>query len=242
MSEFVAADKLSVATLNQKTVYVGAAVPGTTYDGMMWVCTSSDPPLVKVYDDTNGRWIEHHEVLYETVTSGGFPAATPVLDGTLCVAYDTEQSATTLYARSYGSWRNMGGSLTRVYPVGDTQKTAIILGGTLGLPWGTDIDGVSGVENILVSTNITPTNSGDYVVAFIGGAVMPSYYSGEKLRLYIGTTKVADMAMTLPRVRALTSGAVCSNTSTNVYATIYCFTSNALLHTGIGFGVVSVKT
>ena len=242
MSEFVAADKLSVATLNQKTVYVGAAVPGTTYDGMMWVCTSSDPPLVKVYDDTNGRWIEHHEVLYETVTSGGFPAATPVLNGTLCVAYDTEQSATTLYARSYGSWRNMGGSLTRVYPVGGTQKTVIISGGAGSLSWGASFWGESGVETILVSTNITPTNSGDYVVAFIGGAIAPDYYSGERLRLYIGTTKVADISMESLNVIALTSGAVCSNTSTNVYAAIYSSISSTISHTGLGFGVVSVKT
>jgi len=36
----------------------------------VWNCTSSDPPITKVYDSTNGRWLDHHARYYRTLNYG----------------------------------------------------------------------------------------------------------------------------------------------------------------------------
>ena len=157
MSEWTTADKMSLSIMNQKTVYIGVAVPATPYDGQVWVCTSSNPPLVKVYDTTNTQWMDHHEVRYETVASGQLPASGVVLNGAISVAYDTEQSGTKLYAYANGSWRDMGGTITRVYPVGDQSVAALtVWSGTTSISYYEAMHGgFSGATVILASTNIT---------------------------------------------------------------------------------------
>jgi hypothetical protein len=245
MSELAQGDKLSVATLNTKMITIQSGAPSTTYDGMVWVCVSSNPPLVQVRDETNSAWLKHGETRYEVVNSGGFPSSGVYLPGTLSVNYDQQQSTTVLFAYANSSWRNMGGTITRIYPVGDKNVNLAISGGESQY---TSIErrlnGTSGSVIILGSTNITPSNSGDFLAAFVGGCVYPyNAANTANLRLFVGTTQVGSQALTVgaPRV-ALASGLTASNTSTNVYTDIYFTISGSFATTGLGFAAITVKT
>lgn len=105
MSEFSQGDKYSPAAMNAKCIYVGSGAPGTTYDGMVWVDVSTDPPVVKVYDDTNAQWMTYHPTYYET-QSGAWatPAVTPVSNGTICIVYNSTQTDTRVYVYANDAW------------------------------------------------------------------------------------------------------------------------------------------
>jgi len=247
MAEWTTATKMAPTIMNQKTVYVGAAVPATPYDGQIWVCTSSDPPLVKVYDTTNTQWLEHHSVRYETVASGQLPASGVILNGTISVAYDTGMSSTKIFARANGSWRDMGGAITRVYPEGDQNVAAVtIFSGTAAGNWYESLgNDFSGAITVLASTNITPTNSGDMICLFGGGHT--TLTSGF-IRLFIGTTMVYSGTVfwrTAVAAKGYKDG--CPNTSTNIYmdALSYATAANSgmfSINRGVSIGAVSVKT
>jgi len=246
MAEWETNDLMTAALKNQKNIYVGAAAPGTAYDGQVWVCTSSDPPLVKVYDDTNTQWMEHHQVFYETVVSGQMPATTPILNGAVAVTYDTEQSSCTLYVRANGSWRDMGGALTRVYPQGDvlqiaTRAEGAEAAGNIALKHTL----TSGNNAVIVSTNITVTNSGDVICAFAGGSINAET-SDMRFRLYIGTVEVGSQdivaAAGVFQVQ-LASSDVVSDGSTNIYLDAYAFDGDGkAVHTGMSMAAITVKT
>lgn len=246
MAEWETDDLRTAALSNQKNVYVMASAPTTAYDGQVWVCTSSDPPLVKVYDATNTQWMDHHQVFYETVTSGQMPATTPILNGAVAVTYDTEQSSTTLYARANGSWRDMGGALTRVYPAGDVavKQTRAKGANDAGNIANVVILG-SGDTTVLTSTNITPTNSGD-VICLFGGGSCNVYIAPMKVRLVIGTVEVASHTLGVGigyQQLQLVSSDVASNISTNVYMDVQAYQGSGAFHdVGLSMAAITVKT
>jgi len=200
MSEFTQGEKMTVALMNQKTVYVGAAAPSAKYDGQVWVCTSSDPPLVKVYDTTNTQWMEHHQIIYETRNSGQFPATTPILNGAVAVVYDQQQSSATMYARAGGSWRNMGGALARTYPLGYASHVGAIDADTTGRL-------ASGEEYPIISAYVTVNTSGDYVVGALGGVITP-VAGTPYIRLYINNILVGAKRILTEEEIYLISGIV----------------------------------
>jgi len=233
--------------MNRKTVFIGAASPGTAYDGQIWVCTSSDPPLVKVRDDTNSVWLDHHSVRYETVASGQLPASGVILNGTISVAYDTDMSSTKIFARANGSWRDMGGVIALTYPLGDqtvTEKT--VFSGTVAGNWYHSIgNDFSGAITVLASTNITPTNSGDTICIFGGGHIL---IGSGFVRLYVGTTMVysgANFWREAIVAKGYKNG--CTNVSTNVYMDTLSYATAANsgtfgINRGVSIGAISVKT
>jgi len=232
---------------NQKNVYVMNSAPTTAYDGQFWVCTSSDPPLVKVYDLTNARWMEYHALYYEAVTSGQMPAATPVTNGALAVAYDTEQSGTTLYARANGSWRDMGGALTRAYPIADVTSTVVRGPGTVNLPDGFRLEsGIgSGAEYIIVSGSITPSEDGVTVVAFGGVVTKGETNKSGEVRLYLdGTEKASESIINTYETISLV-GATDTMSASEYFVDlrIYSHVSGGAFHyAGGSIGSYSVKT
>ena len=244
MSELSQGDKLSVSVLGQKLVYVGAAAPGTTYDGQVWVCTSSNPSLVKINDATNSGWLQQGETRYETVLSGQLPSSGVYLNGALCVAYDTEQSGTKLYAYANGSWRNMGGTITRVYPIGSVASFQTRAHGGGSIPVGAGVDLNSGITLLLCSTSITATNSGD-VVCLFGGGTMGREWAGQeqRIRLFIGTTQVGShLSDAAYHQFSMASTAMVPNTPINVYMDAIGVNSGSFYHTGFTMAAVSVKT
>lgn len=55
MSEWASGDLITVALMNQKTVYVGSAAPGTTYAGQLWL--DSDDNILYQRDKDDAAWI-----------------------------------------------------------------------------------------------------------------------------------------------------------------------------------------
>jgi len=107
MAEWIAENVVDEQLGNQKTVLVQAAVPTTAYDGQVWTCTSSDPPLVKMYDLTNTQWMEHHSRYYRSETDG-YKTRGLTLNGGLALQYDsggtTTSGDTFLYFKANGEW------------------------------------------------------------------------------------------------------------------------------------------
>jgi len=248
MAEWATDDLRTAVRSNKKNVYVMDSAPTTLYEGQVWVCTSSDPPLVKVYDETNTHWMDYHPTYYETVLSGQMPAVTPVTNGTLVVAYDTDQSGTTLYARANSSWRDMGGALTRAYPITDATASKVTSPGTVNLPDGFRGPEVisSGQEYIVVSGAVTPTEDGVTVAAFGGAVALGNTGQDGEIRLYLdGTSK--DSAGVSAGVYAAYS---LKGTTDNLSATAYIVDMRLYARTsGLGFyysggsvAGVSVKT
>lgn len=251
MAEWTTEDLRTQELSNQKNIYVGTAAPGTAYDGQVWVCTSSDPPLVKVYDNTNSQWMEHHQVFYETVLSGQMPATTPILNGAVAVTYDTEQSSTTLYARANGSWRDMGGALTRVYPVGD-----VVSGGSPN-PSTDDLAAADTTANLnsgdtvtLHTIYITPTNSGDTICVFGGMGAMGEFGDDDTGRLratlVVGATEIDAYTFgNNTQAHVLLNGYVnnVANISAGVYVSVERLErSGTCIYTGPIISAISVKT
>jgi len=111
MAEFSTDDLITAALLNQKTIYIGTGAPSTVYDGQLWVDTSENPPLLKIYDATNTMWLELRPIWYETQSgSWADPSTSPVIDGTLAIVYNSTQGATRLYARANNNWYNIFGA------------------------------------------------------------------------------------------------------------------------------------
>ena len=105
MSEWSLYDEITVALMNQKTIYVGAVVPAVIYEGQVWIDTSTDPSLLKIYDLTNTAWQEYRPVYYETQAGAwAAPTQTPILNGTIVVTYNSTSVATRIYYRSNGAW------------------------------------------------------------------------------------------------------------------------------------------
>lgn len=248
MAEWVQGDKMTVALMNQKTVYIGAAAPATPYDGQVWNCTSSNPPLVKSYDLTNTRWQEHHEARYETVNSGQTPISGVYLNGTLCVAYDTELSGTKLYGYANNSWRDMGGTLVRAYPFGAISSMVNLVNGAavigdIGVGTGPV---VSGEIKTILSTNINPTTSGCTVVIFAGGIVSPTVTTHKAdLLLKIGTETVFTVRTSggwnTYSLLGFQNGI--GNTSTNISLQLQSRQSGSLyIYGGASLAALSVET
>jgi len=242
MAEYETNALRTAALSNQKSIYVGAAAPTTPYDGQEWHCTSSDPPLVLVYDATNTMWMEHHARYYEEVVSGQTPSITPALNGDGCTVYDTEQSSASYYAYANGSWRNMGGALVRVYPNIDVVEGTTKAKGVTAFNWGTEGARVTDGQRLtLISTNITSNNSGDYALMFIGGT-MAETLNGS-IEGYIGSTVVIRQGLTTTGTSySLCSGVVISDTSTNISVKhLATVSGDQLLETGLSMVTVIVK-
>ena len=60
-NETVTADKA-----NQKTVFVGATAPTSTFAGQVWMDTTADVPIVKVRNAANTKWLFHNYTLRKT--------------------------------------------------------------------------------------------------------------------------------------------------------------------------------
>ena len=147
MSELSQGDKFSVATMNQKTVYIGSGAPATTYDGQFWVDVSTDPPVVKVYDDTNAQWMTYHPTYYEEMTDWANPTVTPVSNGTMCVVYKTTvTTGTRLYVYSNGAWTYLTTAECPVVPTITFDDTDISTDTVLDVSGIWYIDPVSGSE------------------------------------------------------------------------------------------------
>lgn len=190
MAEWTTDDLRTAALSNQKNVYVAAAAPGTAYDGQIWVCTSSDPPLVKVYDDTNTQWMQYHPVYYETQTGAwANPATTPITNGTLVVLYNSTQTGTRLYGYSNAGWVNLAGTLARVYPSQSSIQEDSLAPGANSISVGlySPVRVMSGQAYTMASLFITPTNSGDIVTAYGGtGAIIGENSGLFYVRIYHG--------------------------------------------------------
>ena len=106
MSSWTSGQVITEGGANQKFVLIQAAAPSNSYEGQMWVCTSSDPPLLKVYDDTNAAWMERRQIEYESITEDfdKKPDVTPHLFGTLVVQYNSGTGKTYLYAYSQDTY------------------------------------------------------------------------------------------------------------------------------------------
>ena len=106
---FTTTDLIDEQTANTKFILVQATAPSPSYDGVVWVCTSSDPPLLQTRDETNSRWIQRHSQQYYTGTlayrSWGNP---PTLNGDLDLRYSTGGTTTSgqvfLYFKANGLW------------------------------------------------------------------------------------------------------------------------------------------
>jgi len=169
MSEWSYSDKLTAALLNQKTFYVGSGAPSTTYDGQPWVDISTDPPVLKFYDDTNSQWMEYRPVYYETqVGAWADPSTSNVGNGTLVVVYNSDQSGTRLYAYSNNAWVNLGGTLTRVYPETDNTDEALDNNAQHNSDvFGYDSLSFSALETKTLDTiTITPSEDDSVIVGF----------------------------------------------------------------------------
>ena len=103
MSEWTSGQVVTETLANQKFVLVQAAAPSTAYEGQVWSCTSSNPLLVKSYDDTNTQWMEHRPRTYEAVSDLKTQPrlnGVPVLNGSLFIHYSTSGAQTRLLMRS----------------------------------------------------------------------------------------------------------------------------------------------
>jgi len=93
MSTFTSDQLVDEAIANQKFILIQAAAPAVSYDGQIWACTSSDPPIVKTYDDTNSKWLDHHQRYYRNFSQGYKPLSQPLsINGSLAVHHDSGSS------------------------------------------------------------------------------------------------------------------------------------------------------
>ena len=56
MSEWQTDETITADKLNRKEAYVGTSAPSNPTDGQLWVDTSQNPPVLKIYDATNSAW------------------------------------------------------------------------------------------------------------------------------------------------------------------------------------------
>jgi hypothetical protein len=109
MSTITTRELIDEQVANQKFVLVQAAAPAATYDGQVWVCTSSDPPLLEIRDETNSKWMQRHSVAYSAGTDAYKPLSSPpTLGGDLSIQYatggDQTSGQTFLYFKANGLW------------------------------------------------------------------------------------------------------------------------------------------
>lgn len=86
-----AADTITAARMNQKTVYVGDDAPATTYEGMLWYET--DTNILKVRDEAGGVWLALTNQSGTSTTVGGskeitFGTAFPSTPRVFCMVND----------------------------------------------------------------------------------------------------------------------------------------------------------
>ena len=86
---YTSGDVVTVQCVNVKEAIIQAAAPSTKYDGQSWHCTSSNPPLVQVYDLTNTQWMKHHPIYHKSASDGYKVQSRPMLDGGANVHYDS---------------------------------------------------------------------------------------------------------------------------------------------------------
>lgn len=149
MGEVAYEDKLSATILNKKTIYVGSAEPSTKYDGQGWVDVSTDPPLLKIYDDTNSAWMTYHATYYEAQTgSWADPSQSPVLNGTIVIVYNDTQAGTRVYVYANSTWYNVATAESPVSPdttYDDSNESATFVLDSAGF-WYIDPDGTLNLE------------------------------------------------------------------------------------------------
>jgi len=108
MAEFVTLDEMTAIVMNKKSVYIGAGAPGTPYDGQVWVNTTTDPPILEIYDNDNTQWMVYNPTYYETqsVEAWASPTVTPVTNGTIVIKYNSHAAvlATRIYIYSNSAW------------------------------------------------------------------------------------------------------------------------------------------
>lgn len=182
MAEYATDDLRTVALSNQKSIYVGAGAPGTTYDGMMWVDISTDPPVLKVYDTTNSEWMTMFAVWYETqVGAWANPTQTPVNNGTICVLYNSTQVGTRIYVYANSAWANISTTLAATYAVmddTDAQEQAADLDGSQG----TDVAVAAGATETLLTGELVVAEDSS-VCIICGGAQIYRTGSASTYRL-----------------------------------------------------------
>jgi len=149
MSEVSFQEKISAEVWNSKTIYVGSGAPSTTYDGQFWVDISTDPPVLKLYDDTNSQWMQYHPVYYETQAGAwANPSVTPVSNGTMVILYNSTQDDTRLYVYANDSWHNLDTAESPAKPIfsySDTDITTDTVLSTAGIYY-VDRDSSSSIE------------------------------------------------------------------------------------------------
>jgi len=105
MSSWTSGQVVTEALANQKFILVQAAAPSTAHEGQVWCCTSSDPLLVKSYDDTNTAWVTNTPVWYKSNASFAPPVDGKNLNGSLTLRYDSGESKTYLWLTSNVGWK-----------------------------------------------------------------------------------------------------------------------------------------
>ena len=179
MSEWASGDKGTVSLMNQKTFYVGTGAPAVAYDGQPWVDTSTNPPVLKIYDTTNTAWMTHHPVYYETQTGAwANPSTTPVSNGTLVVLYNSTQAGTRLYAYSNSGWVNLATTPTAPASIyGDGSDGVVTIAAPATLTRDYDYSTLTVNNGITLDTagytvrvSGTLTNQGTITDAQTGGA------------------------------------------------------------------------
>ena len=61
-------DVATMARMNQKTLYIGATEPSTTYAGMMWIDTSTSPITIRIRNAANTAFNTLPELLAGLIT------------------------------------------------------------------------------------------------------------------------------------------------------------------------------
>ena len=106
MSYLTSGSVVDEITANQKMVLIQDSAPTNAYSGQVWTCTSSDPPLVKIYDAKNSQWMERREVTYRSGVNLFKPllGSPKTLNGHLSIQHDTASGVTYLYFKSNSAW------------------------------------------------------------------------------------------------------------------------------------------
>jgi len=253
MAEWVANDLRTLSLSNQKSLYVGSGAPGTAYEGQIWVDVSTDPPIVKSYDDTNSQWSEYRPVYYETQEDAwASPSQTPVVNGTIVVLYNSTQAGTRLYAYSNDAWVNLGGTLARVYPVKNKSSEGVDAKGATSVPMGQSNAVAYESEVTLASAAITTTEDNETLVVVAGG-LMSTMNDGSNpkttvWRLYINAVLVDSVTLEVGDVEeAYVLSASLDDQSIDTYtAYLKVYNDNsdstAVYTTGLGLAIYSIKT
>lgn len=108
---FATEDKCNAKCLNVKEVIVQSANPTNPYDGTFFVDTDDDPPIVRIYDDTNTAYMTKHAIWYSTgakrYKTVDILDGRTVRNGVLSIQHDTTESDDFLYFMANSVWYGM---------------------------------------------------------------------------------------------------------------------------------------